>query len=254
MKQQNYSRRKEVSREEPSNGKTNLLLLVIAVLLLLIIIVLFNKDALAGIIKPLNGNSQASAENPIIERVDEPSFEMSLEDALDPDEFLAVEDENIENQNEEVDEAMSDVADSQSIRTPLYFLKTVGDESSIVTGAIRNIHYSDLPLAASIKQLLLKPNAMEMNNGFFTLIPENSVLLSIEVTDKIAYLNFNEDFQFNSLGREGYLAQVKQIVYTATEIEGVDKVQILIEGKRLEFLGADGIYIGEPLSREDLDI
>lgn len=254
MKQQNYSGHKDVSREEPSNGKTNILLLIIAVLLLLIVIVLFNKDALAGFIKPINGDSRASAENPIIERVDKPSFEISLEESVDSDEFSTIEGENIENQNEEVEEAMADVAESQSIRTALYFLKTVGDESSIVTGTIRNVHYSDIPLSASIKQLLLKPNAMEMNNGFFTLIPENSALLSIEVTDQIAYLNFNEDFQFNSLGREGYLAQVKQIVYTATEIEGIEQVQILIEGKRLEFLGADGIYIGEPLSRVDLDI
>lgn len=253
MKQQNYSGRKDVSREETTNGKTNLLLLIIAMLLLLIVIVLFNKDALAGLIKPLRGENMASVENPIIERVDEPSFEISLEDTLNPDESLAIEDENIENQDEEVEEAMADVEDSQSIRTPLYFLKTVGDESSIVTGAIRNVHYSDIPLSASIKQLLLKPNAMEMNNGFFTLIPENSALLSIEVTDRIAYLNFNEDFQFNSLGREGYMAQVKQVIYTATEIEDIDQVQILIEGKRLEFLGADGIYIGEPLSREDLE-
>jgi spore germination protein GerM len=51
------------------------------------------------------------------------------------------------------------------------------------------------------------------------------------------------------MGVEGFVAQLQQIIYSTTEFPTVDRVQILIEGKRVEYLGGEGIYIGEPISR-----
>jgi spore germination protein GerM len=53
----------------------------------------------------------------------------------------------------------------------------------------------------------------------------------------------------NRYGIEGYAAQLKQIVYTATGYATVKDVQFLIEGEKREYLGGEGVYIGKPLSR-----
>jgi spore germination protein GerM len=84
-----------------------------------------------------------------------------------------------------------------------------------------------------------------------TLIPEGTRLLSAMVRGQTAYLNFNEEFQFNTYGMEGYAAQIRQVIWTATEFSTVADVQILIEGRRLDYLG-ESIPIGSPLNREDL--
>ena len=89
----------------------------------------------------------------------------------------------------------------------------------------------------------------EIEKEFLTLIPKDTKLLSAKVQDKIAYLNFNEAFRFNTFGQEGSIAQIEQIVFTATEFSTVDKVQFLIEGKVIEYLGSEGVYIARPLDR-----
>ena len=62
-------------------------------------------------------------------------------------------------------------------------------------------------------------------------------------------LNFNDEFEFNTIGVEGYLGQLMQIVYTATAFPTVDSVQILISGEKKDYLGSEGVWIGSPLAR-----
>ena len=72
--------------------------------------------------------------------------------------------------------------------------------------------------------------------------------MSASVKNGIAILNFSEEFQFNQFGAEGSLAQLMQVVYTATNFSTVKKVQFLIEGKKRDYL-TEGVWIGSPLSR-----
>jgi spore germination protein GerM len=68
------------------------------------------------------------------------------------------------------------------------------------------------------------------------------------VRGNTAYISFSEDFQYNVYGIEGYAGAVRQVVWTATEFPNVHDVQILIESRRLDYLG-EGVWIGSPLSR-----
>ena len=85
--------------------------------------------------------------------------------------------------------------------------------------------------------------------GYISLIPDDTRISGIRISDGTAYINFNENFLFNPFGREGYVGQLKQVVYTATEYSTVKRVQFLIEGKVQKYLGSEGIFIGNPLSR-----
>lgn len=82
-----------------------------------------------------------------------------------------------------------------------------------------------------------------------SLIPEGTKLLSATITDKTAYLNFSEEFQYNKYGVEGYLGQLMQIVYTATSFSSIESVQFLINGQKETYLGGEGVWIGSPLPR-----
>jgi spore germination protein GerM len=97
--------------------------------------------------------------------------------------------------------------------------------------------------------ILAGPSADELNRGILNLIPQNTRLLSAAVRGNTAYISFSENFMFNTFGVEGYVAQLRQIVWTVTEFPNVNDVQILIDGRRLDYLG-EGIWIGSPINRQ----
>ena len=82
-----------------------------------------------------------------------------------------------------------------------------------------------------------------------SLIPEGTRLLGASVKNGVATLNFSEEFEFNPVGVEGYIAQLTQLVFTATEFSTVKSVQFLIEGEKKDYLGSEGQWIGSPLAR-----
>lgn len=135
----------------------------------------------------------------------------------------------------------------------LYFVTVTGDGTVTRTAVKRNIDKSTAPLTATINELLLGPKGNEKNTQCASLIPEGTKLLGASVGNGIATLNFSEEFEFNSMGVDGYIAQLAQVVYTATEFPTVKKVKILIEGNEHEYIGSDGLLPGlrikEPLGR-----
>ena len=131
----------------------------------------------------------------------------------------------------------------------IYFTQ-IDREGRILNSRItRGIPVSDSPLADTLNVLLTGPSEDELNRGIRNLIPQNTRLLSAIVRGNTAYISFSEDFMFNTYGIEGYVAQLRQIVWTVTEFSNVRDVQILIEGRRLDYL-VEGIWIGSPISRQ----
>ena len=131
----------------------------------------------------------------------------------------------------------------------LYYIRVTEDGSIYPQAVTRSVFYTDSPMTETLKALLSGPTAEELNLGLLNLIPDGTVLQSAWVKDGVAYLNFNEAFRFNPMGVEGFMAQLQQVVYSTTEFSTIESVQILIEGERVEYLGGEGIYIGEPLGR-----
>ena len=131
----------------------------------------------------------------------------------------------------------------------LYFMYIDSTGNLIRKETNRQIAATDSPLTATIQALLGGTNTEEESKGYISLIPDGTVLLSATVKNKVAYLNFNDSFQWNKYGVEGYFGQLIQIVYTATTFSTVDSVQFLIEGMKQDYIGSEGVWIGSPLSR-----
>ena len=131
----------------------------------------------------------------------------------------------------------------------LYYV-VIDANGSVNYKAVNRTVAKDSPLTNALNALLAGPTFEEKNCT--TLIPKGTKLLGVSIKDGVAILNFNDAFEFNQDGIEGYLAQLKQIINTATEFSSVNSVQFLINGEKKEYLGSDGVWIGTPLGRNSL--
>ncbi|MCL2186324.1 MAG: GerMN domain-containing protein [Treponema sp.] len=131
----------------------------------------------------------------------------------------------------------------------IYFTQVNNDGQILQSRVTRRIPLSDTPMQDVLNSLLRGPSADEINRGIINIIPQNTRVLSTTVRGTTAYISFSEDFLFNTFGVEGYIAQLRQIVWTVTEFSNVRDVQVLVDGNRLDYLG-DGVWIGSPISRQ----
>lgn len=135
-------------------------------------------------------------------------------------------------------------------RATLYFIRLSEDGRVYPERVVRSVGYDSSPLTETIRTLLSGPTSGELSAGLLNLIPEGTELISARVEDGVAYLNFNDNFRFNPMGLDGMIAQLKQIIYSSTEFSTVSKVQFLVEGEVVQYLGGEGVFIGAPLGRE----
>jgi len=119
--------------------------------------------------------------------------------------------------------------------------------NGILVKVNRNLN-ANTPLTDSINTLLAGPTPDEIMRGIESFVPEGSRLLSVKVDGSTAVLDFNQEFRYNTRGSEGCTAQIKQIVWTATEFSNIRNVQFLIEGQKVDFL-SEGVTIRNPIGR-----
>lgn len=94
-----------------------------------------------------------------------------------------------------------------------------------------------------VRELLAGPRDPHLHRT----LPEGTRLLSLDVADGVAYVNFSRDVQqLGGSAAEGMAIQ--SLVFSLTDLEGVDRVQILIEGRTSESLGGHFI-LSEPIGR-----
>jgi len=137
----------------------------------------------------------------------------------------------------------------QTRQASLFFVKIEEDGVISRREVKRNVPSSDSPLTDAINALIAGPSEGEIRSGLVSLIPRGTRVLSITVKGSTAIIDLSDAFNYNHYGVEGYSAQLRQIVYTATSFPSVQDVQFLVEGKQKDYLGGEGVYVGKPLSR-----
>ena len=242
-------------RKNPQPGKTkptetkkridpvSLALGVSALVLLVLVLVFFNRRISETVFSSDSGM-------PLIERVDnqpetpqptEPLVELGKPETPP----VQTPDETAVGQNTPA------AAVNEETTARLFFVRVNNEGQISMKSVLRPVPVSASPLTMSVNSLLDGPRPGELSNDVLSLIPEGSRLIAARVENGIAWLDFNENFRFNALGIEGYRAQVEQVVFTATEFPTVNKVQILIDGQRIDYLGGEGFWVGAPLGRDD---
>lgn len=74
----------------------------------------------------------------------------------------------------------------------------------------------------------------KLPNGFRGLLPVGTRVLDISLHDKILKIDFSKEF--NNIKMEYEEKLIESLVYTLTDIDGVDKIEIFIEGVKLKEL------------------
>ena len=88
--------------------------------------------------------------------------------------------------------------------------------------------------------------------GLLPVLPAGTKVMAMSINEGLARVDFNA----NLLSYETEIdekAIVQSIVYTLTEFEAIDKVQLLVDGKKIKKL-PHGTKIKEPLQRENINL
>lgn len=120
------------------------------------------------------------------------------------------------------------------------------DEDNYVSRVISYYEESDIEalIREKIKILI---NGDKSLGKFYSLIPKNTILKDVKVEKDSVYLNFNKEF----LSVNKYLEEsmIEAIVFSLTEINGINNVYINVDSKKLTKLPNSGMEIPYPLTR-----
>lgn len=111
---------------------------------------------------------------------------------------------------------------------------------------IHVVDKNDHPAQTAIALLAAEPT----DKSLVRVMPVSARLLSLKVKDGLAIANFNNNLTRFGGGSATEILLVAAVVNTLTEFPEIKRVQILIDGKKVETL-AGHIDISEPLSRSD---
>jgi germination protein M len=118
-------------------------------------------------------------------------------------------------------------------------------DATYLVGEAHVVPKNDHPAQTAIELLL----AGTKNPELVSVIPNGTALRNIWVKDHIAYVDFNDKIVKNNTGGSTTeMLLVYAIVDTLTEFHDVQKVQILVEGKKTDTISGH-MDIGEPLTR-----
>ncbi|MFC1495996.1 GerMN domain-containing protein [Candidatus Margulisiibacteriota bacterium] len=110
------------------------------------------------------------------------------------------------------------------------------------------------PLLTIANSITTGPNRDEQVKGFYSEIPADTAILSVTRIKNIALVDFNQKLEGYGGGASRIQALIGQIVYSFTELPGIDKVKITVNGEEEVVLGGEGFVIDKPLSRKDLSL
>jgi len=104
---------------------------------------------------------------------------------------------------------------------------------------------SDLPKAL-VEQLLGGPEDPHLSRTF----PEDVQMISVELEGSVAYVNLSSEVE-SIAGSAGQAMAMRSLLFTLTELDEVDRVQPLVEGKQSLVFEGHGV-IEEPLERGEI--
>ena len=103
--------------------------------------------------------------------------------------------------------------------------------------------------AATVIMTLLATDSSSLPPRYSTNIPPDTTLLDSFVDDQVLTLDLSE--QFTTVVGQRFIAAVAQIVYTATDLDGIEAVSFRVEGEDFPVNDENGAAQDEPVDRLD---
>lgn len=119
--------------------------------------------------------------------------------------------------------------ESRTMKLDLYLFKYLNDKYEYLIPVSKE--YVGIEEHMLPKQIVRSLSQKPQKENIFTQLPENVELIDCNIEDKLVTLDFNKKIKnYGGTAREDGL--LKQILYAMKQINGVEKVRILIEGKK----------------------
>jgi spore germination protein GerM len=101
----------------------------------------------------------------------------------------------------------------------------------------------------SVITTLLETDSNSLDPGVSSNIPPGTRLLDILRDDELLTVDLSEEF--NSVTGERFIRAVAQIVFTATDLSGIDLVAFRVDGEPIEVGDGTGAAQSDPVSAND---
>ncbi|PSO49858.1 MAG: hypothetical protein BRC33_05390 [Cyanobacteria bacterium SW_9_44_58] len=135
----------------------------------------------------------------------------------------------------------------QQIQAKIYWLKVTDNRLDLAaTSMAMEAQQPNVAVEKALKSLL-EGNIQEPN--YTSTIPEGTKLRSVTFQEDGIHIDLSQEFAFGG-GSASMMGRVGQIVYTATSLDPEANVWLEVQGEPLEYLGGEGLYIPQPLTRE----
>lgn len=100
---------------------------------------------------------------------------------------------------------------------------------------------------AVVEAIIAGPTQSESAAGLVTSMPPGSLLLGLTISDGVAVVDLSREAEAGG-GSSAITTRLAQLVYSLTEFDSVDSVQILIDGQHRETFSGEGYLIDDPLT------
>lgn len=124
------------------------------------------------------------------------------------------------------------------------------DQAMYLNAEVRTVEVEEARQAEQIRTAVINELiAGPEDSTLYRTIPPEAKLLGIEVKDAIAYVDFSEEIRTKHWGGStGEIMTMGSIINSLTELEGIEKVLVLINGEIQETL-VGHLEISEPSGR-----
>lgn len=104
-------------------------------------------------------------------------------------------------------------------------------------------------LGTVMASLVQGPTPEEADRGLTSAVDRETRVLSAEIVNGTAVINLSE--AFSRIGVRDQISALAQVVFTATALPDVSRVQVLLDGAKVLVPRADGTSTDAPLRRSD---
>lgn len=105
----------------------------------------------------------------------------------------------------------------------------------------------------TLQLLTLVPEESLPEPGYFNVVPEGVEVLDVRRatgTDNALIVDMNEEFLNGAGGLLSDFTMLNQLIYTATQFDGIEEVQFIVNNQPVEAFGTEGIDLTGSVNRE----
>ena len=134
----------------------------------------------------------------------------------------------------------------QDNKKPVYYSKVYFYSNSGKLTLVKREFQNPVGLSKALNILLRGPVKKKKKNGYYSEIPPNVDLISVQNQNNKVIVNLSSNFG-NGGGSQSIENRVKQLSKTVKLYAPNKSVYLYIDGTQVEYLGGDGVYIKQPL-------